>query len=83
MKEKAKENEIHVRYDIDWNSWSGFAKSQGEGFILDGYDTKEDAIDGVSRALFALNKYGPKEFREQDFGDKEFENYPTYPIIED
>lgn len=80
---KAKENEVHVRQDIDFGSWSAFAKALGHGFILDGFETKEMAIEGASRVLYALNKYGVEKYQSYDFEDKEFDRHPNYPVIED
>lgn len=73
-------NTIYVR-EGDPGEWSCFCKSQGDGFILDQFESKEDAVSFASRVLYALNKYGPLEYTKHDYEDAEFDNHPEYPVV--
>lgn len=80
----ANENEIHVRQDPDFGTWSCFAKSLGEGFILDGMQDKEEAILYCSRVLLALNTHGVQKYHDHiDDMPEDSRLLPNYPVIED
>ena len=40
-----------------------FGKARGEGFIAGGY-TRADAIEAGNLLLWAINKYGPADFKK-------------------
>lgn len=84
MKQKANENEIHVRHNPDWDTWAAFAKARGEGFILQPFNSKEEAVLSASRTLLALNTFGPEKYHAHiDDMPENSNEMPEYPVVDD
>lgn len=58
------ENRIYVIQNIT-GGWRAFARALGEGMILDGFESREEAIKGMTIALWALNKFGVERYHSQ------------------
>jgi len=74
---------IKVRQDPDDGSWSVFSKTMGHGFMLDNVESKERAVEQASRILKAIHIYGVEGYRDHDWDDAEFSEYPEWEVIEE
>lgn len=64
--------------------WEAFAKTKGEGVIVGGV-TKDDAIQAAGQCLWAIEKFGPADYKNHGPIDA-LPDMPTefdYPIVDE